>query len=443
MKKTAELWYSSEDGLRYIQAKQADLVFGELGRGDQKIYVDPSISYQGITGFGTSMDEASVYNFCQMPETSRDEILERLFHPVNGNGWNMLRICFGSSDFTARDYYSYDDVPAGETDLELKRFSIQKDIDYRIVEYIKRVMDVNPDVLIFASPWSPPAWMKDSKSMCGGRLLPEYYTVAAQYYRMAIQAYEALDIPIYAFTLQNEPLMDNGSYPTCRFTWPELRDFLKEIKKEFRAHGVKAKLWPIDHNFNMAMSYGARIAEDREALAAIDGFAFHDYLDEPTEMSKLHARYPDLPIYLTERSVWGTRGMDRIIQYLCNWAQCYVAWVTCLDVNRQPNRGCHGADAPFVNYDSSKPGSYFFIPEVYLIGQLSALVRRGARRIECNYGSKSFVTAAAFENPDHSIVAVLVNQNDGGRHIEIQCGDKQITPMIPGKTVAAVRWMNQ
>ena len=442
MKKSVEQWFSSEDGRRYTISKQDDLVFGEVSRGDQKIYVNPSITYQSVTGFGSSMDESTVYNLSLMPEKSQEEILRKLFDPAEGVGWNMLRICFGSSDFTGKPYYSYDDVPDGETDPELAHFSIQKDIDYRITEYIKRVMAINPEVLIVASPWSPPAWMKDSGTMSGGSLLREYYPVAARYYRMAIEAYEALGIPIYAFTVQNEPLMDNGTYPTCRFSWEELRDFVKEVKKEFTAHGINARIWPVDHNFNMAMSYGARMLEDPEAFNAVDGFSFHDYLDEPTEMTTLHLRHPDKPMYLTERSVWGTSGVDRIIQYLRNWAKCYMAWVTCLDNNRQPNSGCHGADATFVVRDPEKAGDYYYIPEVNLIGQLSAFIQRGARRIECNYGSRNFVTAAAFLNLDHSLVLVAVNQDIWDKHIEIQCGDEQIKPRIPGRTVATFRWMN-
>lgn len=440
--KCVEQWFSSEDGRRYAISKQDNLEFGELSRGDQKIYVNPAITYQSITGFGTSLEESSVYNFCQMPEASRDEVLHQLFDPVEGVGWNMLRICFGSSDFTGKPYYSYDDVAPGETDVELEQFSIQKDIDYRIVEYIKRIKKINPEVLVFASPWSPPAWMKDSGTMCGGSLLPEHYPVAARYYRMAIQAYEELGIQIHAFTVQNEPLMDNGTYPSCRFTWQELSGLVKELKKEFSAHGIKTKLWPVDHNFNMAMSYGARMIEDPEVCAAVDGFSFHDYLDEPTEMTTLHHHHPDKPIYLTERSVWGTGGMDRIIQYLRNWAKCYVAWVTCLDNERKPNSGCHGANATFVVRDVEKEKGYYYIPEVYLLGQLSAFIQRGAKRVECNYGSRGFVTAAAFLNPDGNLVLVAVNQDGWDKRIEIQCGDEQIAPRIPAHTVATFRWKN-
>lgn len=439
MTKNAEVWFSSQDGQRFKLSRQADLVFSEADGGRETIIrVDPSVTYQSILGIGCSFDEATVYNLRRMPEG--DRVLKSLVDPVEGIGWNLMRICFGSSDFTAREYYSYDDVPEGGTDLELAHFSIQKDVEYGIVETIQKALSYNPDLKIFASPWSPPGWMKSSGVMGGGRLLPGYYEVAARYYRMAIQAYAAQGIPIYAMTLQNEPLMVHRAYPTCKMTWQEQRDFLKVVKREFLAHDVRTQIWIFDHNFKDAMRYPARILEDAEAYAAADGVAFHAYEGRVEQMGQLHEAFPQKDLFFTEYSTWTTQGIDAILGYFRNWARSYNAWVACLDDKRQPNAGPHGASPTFVTVSSSDPAQYWRIAEYYLLGQISVFVRSGAHRIESDYGSRRTVTNAAFLNPDGTIVLVAVNQTGEAQPFRVVTPDGQFDAVLPDKSVATYRW---
>jgi glucosylceramidase len=134
--------------------------------------------------------------------------------------------------------------------------------------------------------------------------------------------------------------------------------------------------------------------------------------------------------------------VDRILQYFRNWAQCYVAWVTCLDDKRQPNSGCHPADPTFVIRDSEKENSFSYIPEVFLCGQVSRFVQRGACRVECNYGYRDHVTGAAFLNPDGSVVLIAVNQNDAEQYIEVQCDEQQFDAVVPPQSVVTYRWSN-
>ncbi|MBN1583081.1 MAG: glycosyl hydrolase [Anaerolineae bacterium] len=439
MTQTGQVWFSSEDGQRYKLTPQVDLAFGNTGeKQGTTIHVDPTTTYQSILGVGCSFEEATVYNLRRMPEG--DKVLKSLVDPVDGIGWNLMRICFGSSDFTAREYYSYDDLSKGETDLDLARFSIQKDVEYGIVETIQKALSYNPDLKIFASPWSPPGWMKSTGSMGGGRLLPQYYEVAARYYRLAIQAYEALGIPIYAFTLQNEPLMVHRKYPTCKMTWQEQRDFLKAIKREFLAHDIQARIWIFDHNFKDAMRYPAKILADPEAYAATDGVAFHAYEGKVEQMGQLHDAFPAKDIFFTEYSTWTTRGIDAILGYFRNWAKSYNAWVACLDDQRQPNAGPHPASPTFVTVSSSDPSQYWYIAEYYLLGQISKFVQSGAYRIDSGTGSPRTITNAAFLNPDGTIVLVAVNQTDQEQPFTVVTPGGQFTAALPDKSVGTYRW---
>lgn len=138
--------------------------------------------------------------------------------------------------------------------------------------------------------------------------------------------------------------MNTDSYPSCEFSWEEQRDFVKAVKAEFERNNIKTKIWILVHNFDMAMNYAGEILKDREAYQATDGIAFHDYEGEPEAMTELHNAYPEKDILLTERSVWGTKGTDRIIRYFRNWACTYNSWVTILDGNRKPNSGFHIPD---------------------------------------------------------------------------------------------------
>jgi glucosylceramidase len=434
-----QAWFSSEDGKRYTLTSQPDLPL-TVPEDTQlfTIHVDPAVRHQPILGIGCSFEEATVYNLRRMPD--RERVLRSLVDPVAGIGWNLMRICFGSSDFTARPYYSYDDLPPGEIDSDLQCFTIAKDIEYGIVDLVRRAMAINPELKVFASPWSPPAWMKSTGTMCGGRLLREYYPVAARYYRMAVEAYAAHGIPIHAFTLQNEPLMVHRGYPTCKFTWDEERDFLKAVRREFDAHSLETEIWILDHNFKDAMLYPGRILEDPEAYAATDGVAYHAYEGRVEQMGAFHERFPEMPLYFTEYSTWRASGIEKVLSYLRNGARSYNAWVTCLDDRRQPNAGPHHASPTFVTVSSSDPGSYWYIPEYYLLGQVSKFVQRGAFRVQSDEGSPRTATSAAFLNPDRTLVLVAVNQTDQAQQFRVVAQEQQFLATVPDKTVATYRW---
>src|SRR5262249_48955285 len=148
-----------------------------------------------------------------------------------GINLNLMRICIGTSDFTGDPWYSYDDIPAGRTDPELSHFSIAKDRSY-ILPILKQAIKINPNLQLFASPWSPPGWMKTTGNMIGGGLLPKWYSAYAHYFVKFIKAYEAEGTPIYAVTVQNEPGVDREHqpkmrYPSCKWTAEEERDFIK------------------------------------------------------------------------------------------------------------------------------------------------------------------------------------------------------------------------
>ncbi|MNQ76372.1 O-Glycosyl hydrolase family 30 [compost metagenome] len=182
-----------------------------------------------------------MYNLRQMNTTARSQAMNQMFSST-GLGLNVVRVAFGSPDFTNTSFYTYDDLVSG-TDPNLTNFSIQKDIDNGNIDIIKQALQINPNIKVFASVWSPPAWMKDNNSLIGGNFLTTYTDTYAKYLRRAIQAYEAQGIPIYAVTIANEPDYCTNTYPQMCMTGDQIKGVINSLKTELTANSLSTKIW--------------------------------------------------------------------------------------------------------------------------------------------------------------------------------------------------------
>ena len=456
----ARSWYHAPSDITYKLEKQENLnITAEDSLSMTTINIDPNKKYQSILGIGTSIEESTVSCLGRMSEVKRHEVLTKLVHAKNGIGMNLIRVCIGTADFTGRKFYTYDDRLNSEPDVNLDYFSIQKDIDYNIISTLKEALAINPDIKFFASSWTPPGWMKEKNNeftedneynLKGGKLKTEYVEILAKYYRKFIEAYKEQGILIYAITLQNEPMLEIN-YPSCAMTSQQEKKLAIALKKELSAHKLDIKIWTFDHNFNDGKKFVAEALDSQEALNAVDGIAFHDYAGEPTSMQEVQELFPSKDVMLTERSVWGTKGADRIAQYFRNSAISYNSWVTMLDSNITPHQWVGTPDPTILVQDSIptdilKSGSlynnYWLCPEYYLIGQFSKFVKAGAKRIDSSYGSTDKITNVAFLNPDNSIVAVVINQTKEEQTFKMVCNGLQICAKVTGGTVTTFVWKN-
>jgi glucosylceramidase len=300
-------------GTPYQLSRQAD-VRVTAATGAATIAVDPTQQYQKMLGVGSSLEESTISNLAKMDPAARTKALKALVDPRTGAGFNVIRITFGTADFTSHDYYTYDD---GAPDPTLSRFSIAQDVDYHIIGVLQEALRINPRIKFFGSAWSPPAWMKDNNSMIAGHLLTEWIPTLATYYRKALQAYAAYGIPIYGMTLQNEPEY-SGTYPSTLVSAEQERQLAVALHAELVAnHLQKTKLWAYDHNFRDIINYSAGVygppATPTDAYPFVDGMAVHDYSGTPSQMGTVYNTYPGKDVLMTERSVWGTVGADRLI----------------------------------------------------------------------------------------------------------------------------------
>ncbi len=293
-------------------------------------------------GFGVAITGSSCYNLSLMDNTERQQLLKRLY-TSEGLNLKIGRLTIGASDYSA-ELYTYDDV---EGDTDLTHFSIERDKAY-ILPMIKEILAVAPDLTLFASPWSPPAWMKTGGSVGGGYMREKYLDCYADYIVKYIQAYEAEGIRINAITPQNEPeTQQGGKMPAC--IWhPDIEaKFISILRKKFDINNISTKIWCYDHCFDGAHRVAWCLKEHPALKSDCDGIAFHYYGGSIEQTAFLKAEYPELQLHFTEG---GPRLYDNydtdwckwtlmMIKALCNGYSSFTGWNLMLDESGGPNVG--------------------------------------------------------------------------------------------------------
>jgi len=471
----SDKWYTDpwpETDIRYRLTKQAPLKWRSrksMGTATETVLIDPSITYQTMLGIGSSLEHTSIYAIRKNKTRSQQRaLLESLISPDGGIGMNLFRIEIGTSDFSdgtkasppplyERGWFSLKDTPDAP-------FSIDRPLSLGIIDTLKMAIEVgeatkNP-IKIFASPWSPPDWMRAKKSMVqGGPIKRSMLDDYAAYLRQFVEAYAAEGIPIYAITLQNERLFEPADYPGMVISWELERDLLIEVHNNFRSVGgeygepLDVKLWALDHNFDHWNEAELLISDlkTNDQSHILDGIAFHHYGGLSKQMAALQSLHPDIPVMFTEGSVWGLngddnrRGFETVIQHLRNGATTYNAWVTMITQNpAEANQGPYnqvGKVAPtmLIQEDGSS-SEYYNTPEFWLMGQFSRFVRPGAVRIHSNYGSIQTVTNVAFLNPDGTYVLIVANSTSKHQTFNVEFSDQHFSARIPAKSIATYRW---
>ena len=172
---TVEAWVTTADKAKLLtRAPNVPMASGEPTGVATIIDVDTAITYQEMVGFGAAITDASAWLIqTKLSPTQREALLQDLFGRANGIGLSFVRLTIGASDFS-RTHYTFDDVPAGETDSALAHFSIDANRP-DVLPVVKRALAINRDLRVMASPWSAPAWMKTTRSLIKGTLRADAY----------------------------------------------------------------------------------------------------------------------------------------------------------------------------------------------------------------------------------------------------------------------------
>jgi len=419
--------YTTADQSEYRLSQTGKVTFKPMGQPLETqvcVFVDPARTFQTIQGIGGALTDAAAETFAKLPERKQQEILKAYYDPQNGIGYTLARTNIHSCDFSS-DSYTY----VSEGDKDLKSFSVDHDKQFRI-PFIKRVQAAAGGKLaIFASPWSPPAFMKSNNDMLhGGKLKPEYYQSWANYYPKFIKAYQREGIPIWGITIQNEP-MATQTWESCIYSAEEERDFLKNfLGPTMKREGLGDKkiiVW--DHNRDLVYQRANTILTDPKAAQFVWGIGFHWY--EPwsggdamfDNVKLVYESFPGKNLIFTEGCAdrfdsgklndWklGELYGRSMINDFNGGAVGWTDWNVLLDENGGPNHVGNFCFAP-VHADT-KTGQLMYTNSFYYIGHFSKFVRPGAKRIASS-PSRSALLSAAFVNPDGKVSVVVMNKTE-------------------------------
>jgi glucosylceramidase len=423
-----------------LQSNHDFCAFAPLDQPDEDfptILLDDARTYQTIVGFGGAFTDAAADTFARLPAASQEEFLKACFDPVEGNRYTLCRTTIHSCDYAA-EMYTYDEVPG---DKDLKHFTIEHDLKNRL-PFIRRAQEASKGKLrLFASPWSPPGWMKTNGEMLhGGKLKPEYYQTWANYFVKYLKAYAAQGVPIWGLTVQNEPAATQV-WESCIYTAEEVRDFVRHFLGPTLQNnglgGVKLMIW--DHNRGIMYQRAQAAYDDSEASKYIWGMAFHWYIGDHFDNVRIvHDAFPEKHLIFTEGAGSGTwasayRLARNVITDLNNWTEGWTVWNLLLDQNGGPRHagGEHGTT--IVNADT-RTGELSFNPPHYVFGQFSRFILPGAKRISCTSNNDNFI-ATAFLNPDGKIAVVVFNTGNSETFFQVWIRGKAVRCSSPAKAV--------
>lgn len=438
-------WWMTTGDKGSLLEEQAALTFARQSDRSSVIKLDTTQRFQSIDGFGYALTGGSADLINEkLTATQRTDLLRELFHPDdNGIGISYLRVSIGASDLDDH-VFSYCDLPAGQTDPELKNFTLKEDRE-NLIPVLKEILALNPDIKIMGSPWSAPVWMKTNNKPKDGSLKPEFYGAYALYFVKYIQEMGNEGIAIDAVTLQNEPENPHNT-PSMLMTAQEQAEFVKNhLGPAFEQAGIKTKIVVFDHNCDHP-EYPIAILDDPEAKKYVDGSAFHLYIGEIEAMSTVHEAHPDKNLYFTEQWTSGEGDFDGdlrwhvkhlIVGATRNWSRNVLEWNLAADPNFDPHTddgGCTQCMGALTIGDSvTRNVSY------YIIAHASKFVRPGSVRIGSNIVEGLY--NVAFLTPNGSKVLIVVNDNDSEKVFAIRDGNRFIETTLDGGAVGTFVWV--
>jgi glucosylceramidase len=412
---------------------------------EKSVFLDPSKQFQTFLGIGAALTDAAAETFYKLPKPQQEEFIKAHFDAKAGIGYTLARTHIHSCDFSSTSY-----TYVADGDRSLASFDIAHDLKYRI-PFIKQAMAAaGKDFRLYASPWSPPAWMKSNNHMLqGGKLKPEFAGVWANYFVKFIQAYEQQGIPIWGLTVQNEP-MARQTWESCIYTAEEERDFVKDhLGPTLGKAGFQDKkliVW--DHNRDLAFHRASTILDDPEAAKYVWGVGFHWYEGGLFDNIKLiNDTYPKINLIFTEGCNypwnfakinewhWGENyGRSMINDFNCG-AVGWTDWNILLDETGGPNHVGNFCYAPV--HGDTRTGTLHYMNSYYYIGHFSKFIRPGARRIASSSMAKDLLTTA-FQNPDGTLALVVMNESDQAQPFSIGLKGQAASAASPAHSIQTI-----
>jgi glucosylceramidase len=422
------------------------------------VTINDGVTYQRIKGFGAAMTDSSAWLIEHALGASQRAVLLSGLFGSSGLHLSFLRVPIGASDFTASGRpYTYDDVATGHTDPALRRFTVAHDRSY-VIPALRAAISLNRSLKLLASPWTPPAWMKDNDALNDlafrGRLRGAAYGPWAGYIVRFLRAYAAAGIPISALTPANEP-GNPTRYPGLNMSPASIGIWVSRfLVPALRAAHLHPQLYGVDYGWDRAKFARALIAS--AARRALAGIAWHCYFGSPNVMSQLHAVAPALDEIVDECSpgISALPVPEVLIASLRNWASAIALWNLALNPSggpvQSPNTGCPGCSG----LATIVPTSGKFVPRLawYQLGQASEFVQPGAVRVMSNTFAGynytkpgvNFVSPAlddvAFIDPGGNRVLLAYNNSPAPITFAVSWAGYSFQYALPAGATATFEW---
>ena len=412
------------------------------------IVVDLENEKQTIDGFGASFTDTATYLFGLMPEETRNDVMMKLFDDEKGIGLDMIRNPLGACDFSL-EYYTYNDIPEGETDYALERFDFSKAAGQ--IALTKQAMEINPDIKVFLAPWTAPLWMKTkyefNTAVAMTKLRRDCYDVYADYLVKCIQGYEEQGVPVYAFSVQNEPLIVTD-WPSMYWDCDELADFIIDrMDPALEEAGLETKILNLDHNWQRMEEGGWDLMA--ATVGAADGVAFHWYAGEPEIMEEVAQKFPNADIYVTEASYNRPADIGCMLEVtsmcarsLRSGAQGYLMWNMAISTVGGPALNENTWNSGLVSVDMQTGGATF-TGDYYSMAHFSKFIHQGAVALDStdtgadsNYKLINVVT----RNPNGTMTAVIVNRMNHAEVIKFVLGEQVMEVDVAGRSIVTLTW---
>lgn len=401
--------------------------------------VDTNTSYQSIDGFGFTLTQGSAEVINSLSAATQQTILDELFNESTGIGISVLRISIGASDLS-NSSYSYNDLASG-TDVNMEKFSLAGPDLTHLIPLLKKILLINPQIKILATPWSAPRWMKTKNSWVGGSLNTAYYGAYATYFVKYFDAMKAHGIAIWGVTPQNEP-EHPGNEPSMLMNSVEQINFINNhLGPALKNAGYTAKIIAFDHNCDNT-NYPIDVCNNS---TYVDGAAFHLYAGSISALSTVHDA-TGKNIYFTEQYTGSGSGFSGTLSWhmnnvmigsTTNWSKMALEWNLATNTSYGPRTpgGCTTCLGGITINDST---SYSRNISYYIVAQMSKLIRPGAKRIASS-STNSNLANVAFKNADGSIVLVVMN-NGSARTFNVNFEGQSFSYTLPGGSVTSILW---
>jgi glucosylceramidase len=440
------VWLTNTDKSALFDLQNPPLRFSKTANPGLTIDVDDKQTFQPIDGFGFALTGGSAQHMVRMDPAKRASLIQELFGVAGKEiGISYLRVSIGSSDLNDH-VFTYDDLPPGQTDPDMAKFSLAED-RADVIPVLKEIFKVNPKIKILGSPWTAPSWMKTNNNSKGGKLKPECYPAYARYFVKYIQGMRAEGIRIDAITVQNEPLNEKNT-PSLSMSATEEADFIENhLGPAFQAARIDTKIVLYDHNCDVPQ-YAISILADPQAARYVDGSGFHLYGGQIEAMSQVHNAYPRKNLYFTEQMVTGsvesrpTVNVASPVRRLIvgatrNWSRNVLLWNLAADPQNRPhtdNGGCGTCQGAITIDGSNVTRNVAY----YAVAHASKFVRPGSVRIGSN--NQDALPNVAFKTPGGKKVLIVVNGAQSPQTFNIRYRGSVVATTLKAGSVGTYVW---